>query len=100
GGGGGIGLGRGTIAGGVAAVAGPAIARASRDVADRARRVAAETLECAPDDVVLAGGRAHVAGFVGRGVALGDLARAAVRSKALAAAATPPLHARPHLYLR
>jgi len=88
-----IGFGMGTIASRVAAVAGPAIARASRDVADRARRVAAETLECAPDDVVLAGGRAHVAGFVGRGVALGDLARAAVRSKALAATGSPGLHA-------
>jgi len=88
-----IGFGMGTIASRVAAVAGPAIARASRDVADRARRVAAETLECAPHDVVLVDGRAHVAGFAERGVALGELARAAVRSPALAAAGSPGLHA-------
>ncbi|OLB96994.1 MAG: hypothetical protein AUH30_11290 [Candidatus Rokubacteria bacterium 13_1_40CM_68_15] len=88
-----IGFGMGTIASRVAAVAGPAIARASRDVADRARRVAAEKLECAPDDVVLAGGRAHVAGFVDRGLDLGELSRAAVRSPALAAIGSPGLYA-------
>ena len=48
--------GMGTIASRVAAVAGPAVARSSREVARRARLVAAETLECAADDVVLAGG--------------------------------------------
>jgi carbon-monoxide dehydrogenase large subunit len=76
--------GMGTIASRVAAVAGPAIARSAREVARRARLVAAEALECAADDVVLAGGRAHVAGVPSRAVALGALARAAVRSPALA----------------
>ncbi|PYO02640.1 MAG: xanthine dehydrogenase [Candidatus Rokuibacteriota bacterium] len=88
-----IGFGMGTIASRVAAVAGPAIARASREVATRARLVAAEKLECAATDVVLADGRAHVAGFVERGLALGELARASVRSPALAAAGSPGLHA-------
>ncbi len=88
-----IGFGMGTIASRVAAVAGPAIARASREVADRTRLVAAEKLECAPADVVLADGRAHVAGFVERGLALGELARASVRSPALAGAGSPGLHA-------
>jgi carbon-monoxide dehydrogenase large subunit len=76
--------GMGTIASRVAAVAGPAIARSSREVARRARLVAAEALECAAEDVVLDAGRAHVAGVPSRGVALGALARAAVRSAALA----------------
>ncbi len=84
--------GMGTIASRVAAVAGPAIARASRDVARRARLVAAEMLECAADDVVLAGGRAQVAGVPSRGVTLGALARAALRSPALARENEPGLH--------
>jgi len=88
-----IGFGMGTIASRVAAVTGPAVARASREVAERTRQVAAEKLECAPTDVVLADGRAHVAGSRERGLALGDLARAAVRSPALAAAGSPGLHA-------
>lgn len=86
-----VGFGMGTIASRVAAVAGPAIARSSREVARRARLVAAEVLECAPEDVILAGGRAHVAGVPGRGVPLGDLARASVRSQALAREGSPGL---------
>src|SRR5260370_41945282 len=50
-------------------------------------------LECAPADVVLAAGRAHVAGLPERGVALGDLSRAAVRSKTLLREARPGLQA-------
>jgi carbon-monoxide dehydrogenase large subunit len=69
------------------------VARAAREVAGKARVVAAEMLECAPADVVLAAGRAHVAGVPGRGVALGDLARAAVRSRTLLREARPGLQA-------
>jgi CO/xanthine dehydrogenase Mo-binding subunit len=76
--------GMGTIASRVAAVAGPAIARSAREVARRTRLVAAERLECAADDIVLTGGNAHVAGVPSRGVSLGALARAAVRSPTLA----------------
>jgi CO/xanthine dehydrogenase Mo-binding subunit len=86
-------FGYGTIASRVAANAGPAIARSAREVARRARVVAGEVLECAPGDVVLADGRAHVAGSPDRGVALGTLAARAPRSRALAAESAPGLHA-------
>jgi carbon-monoxide dehydrogenase large subunit len=88
-----VGYGMGTIASRVAAVAGPAVARTARDVARKVRLVAAERLECAPDDVVLAGGRAHVAGLPARGVTLAELARASLRSPALARDGAPGLHA-------
>jgi carbon-monoxide dehydrogenase large subunit len=83
--------GNGTGGSRVAANAGPAVARSAREVAGKARAVAAEMLECAAADVVLAGGRAHVAGVPQRGVALGDLARAAVRSRTLLREARPGL---------
>jgi carbon-monoxide dehydrogenase large subunit len=86
-------FGMGTIASRVAANAGPAVLRAARDVARRTRLVAAEALECAAEDVVLAGGLAHVAGVPERGRGLGELARAAVRSRALAREGAPGLHA-------
>jgi carbon-monoxide dehydrogenase large subunit len=85
--------GNGTGGSRVAANAGPSVARAAREVADKARVVASEMLECAPADVVLTAGRAHVAGVPQRGVALGELARAAVRSKALLREARPGLQA-------
>jgi len=88
-----IGFGHGTIASRVAANAGPAILRATREVARRARIVAGELLECAPDDVVVAGGRVHVAGAPDRGIDLGMLAARAPRSRALAAERAPGLHA-------
>ena len=86
-------FGHGTIASRVAANAGPAVARSAREVARRARVVAGELLECAPADVVLTEGRAHVAGSPDRGVALGALAGRAPRSRALAAEGAPGLHA-------
>ncbi len=88
-----VGFGMGTIASRVAAVAGPAVARSAAEVARRARLVAAEQLECAADDIVIAGGRVSVRGVPGRGLALGDVARAAVRSKALASVGSPGLSA-------
>ena len=88
-----IGFGYGTIASRVAANSGPAVARAAREVGRRARIAAGEALECAPGDVVLADGRAHVAGFPDRGIALGALAVRAPRSRALAAQGAPGLHA-------
>ncbi|HET8577586.1 MAG TPA: molybdopterin cofactor-binding domain-containing protein, partial [Methylomirabilota bacterium] len=86
-------FGNGTGGSRVAANAGPAVARSSREVAARARRVAAELLECAPEDIVLAAGRAQVAGVPARAVGLGDLARAALKSKSLAREGTPGLQA-------
>jgi carbon-monoxide dehydrogenase large subunit len=85
--------GNGTGGSRVAANAGPSVARTAREVAGKARVVAAEMLECAAADVVLAGGRAHVAGMPQRGVALADLARAAVRSKTLLREERPGLQA-------
>jgi carbon-monoxide dehydrogenase large subunit len=88
-----LGYGNGTIASRVAAVAGPAVARTSREVARKARLVAGELLECAPTDVVFANGRAHVAGMVGRSIELGELARASLRSPTLLREGAPGLHA-------
>jgi carbon-monoxide dehydrogenase large subunit len=88
-----LGFGMGTVASRVAAVAGPAVARSARDVARKARLVAGELLECAPEDVVLAGRRAHVAGAPDRALTLAHLAQAAVRSPALARDGAPGLHA-------
>ena len=88
-----LGYGNGTIASRVAAVAGPAVQRTSREVARKARLVAAEMLECAPADVVLAQGVAHVAGLAQRRVELGALARASVRSPTLLREGAPGLHA-------
>ena len=88
-----LGFGMGTIASRVAAVAGPAVARSSREVVRKARLVAAELFECAPEDVVVSGGGAHVAGAPDRRLPLGRLARAAVRSRSLAAAGRPGLGA-------
>jgi carbon-monoxide dehydrogenase large subunit len=84
-------FGNGTGGSRVAANAGPAVAKSSREVAEKARRVAAEMLECAPADVVLAGGRVHVAGVPQRGLPLGDVARAAVRNKTLVREGQPGL---------
>jgi len=86
-------FGNGTGGSRVAANAGPAVARSAREVAVKARRVAAELLECAPEDVVLAGGRAQVAGVPQRGMPLGDLSRAALKSKTLAREGSPGLQA-------
>src|SRR5262245_6829165 len=64
-----------------------------REVARKARLVAAEMLECAPADVVLAQGVAHVTGLAERRVELGALARASLRSPTLLREGTPGLHA-------
>jgi carbon-monoxide dehydrogenase large subunit len=88
-----VGFGMGTIASRVAAVAGPAVARSAREVARKARLVAAELFECAPEDVVVAEGDVWVAGTPDRRVPLARVARAAVRSKALATAGGPGLGA-------
>ncbi len=73
--------------------AGNAVAQTARAVRERAARVAAELLECAPEDVRIAGSRAHVAGLPDRAVGLGRLAQAAVRSRAMKASGEPGLHA-------
>jgi carbon-monoxide dehydrogenase large subunit len=88
-----VGYGMGTIASRVAAVSGPAVQRTAAQVAHKARLVGAELFECAPEDVVLAEGRVHVKGVPGKSVSLGQVARAAVRSRAVADAGGPGLSA-------
>jgi carbon-monoxide dehydrogenase large subunit len=86
-----IGYSIGTIASRVAATAGPSVHRAAREVADRARLLAAERLECAPEDIVLSEGRATVAGSPQRALPLAELARVGARSHLLAQRASPGL---------
>ena len=88
-----VGFGMGTIASRVAAVAGPAVARSAREVVRKTRLVAAEMFECAVADVIVAEGDVWVAGAPDRRIPLGRVARAAVRSKALANAGGPGLGA-------
>ncbi len=88
-----VGFGMGTIASRVAAVAGPAVARSAREVARKSRLVAAELFECAAEDVVVAEGDVWVAGAPDKRLPLARVARAAVRSKALANAGGPGLGA-------
>jgi carbon-monoxide dehydrogenase large subunit len=91
-------FGMGTGGSRVAANAGPAVARTAREVRQRAARVAAELLECAPDDIRVEGGRVHVAGMSERFVTLGRVAQAAVRSKALRGVGEPGLNACTYFY--
>ena len=88
-----LGYGLGTIASRVAAVAGPAVARAAKETAHKARVVAASLFECAPEDVVLEQGRVMVAGVPSKSLPLATVAKAAVRSRALADAGGPGLNA-------
>ena len=60
-------------------------------MARKVRLVAAEMFECAPEDVIVAGGEVHVAGAPDRRLPLGRVARAAVRSKALVETGRPGL---------
>lgn len=91
-------FGMGTGGSRVAANAGPAVARTAREVRERAARVAAELLECAPEDVRVEDGVAHVAGVPSRSVTLGRLAHAAMTSKALKPTGEPGLNACTYFY--
>jgi aerobic carbon-monoxide dehydrogenase large subunit len=76
-------FGMGTGGSRVAANAGPAVGRAAREVRARAAQVAAELLECAPEDVRVEAGVAHVAGVPSKSIPLGKVAHAAVKAKSL-----------------
>ena len=91
-------IGMGTGGSRVAANAGPAVARTAREVRVRAQQVAAELLECAPDDVRIEEGRAFVAGVPGRALTLGRVAHAAIRSKALRETGEPGLQRCSYFY--
>lgn len=73
----------GAMASRIAANTGPAIARAAREVRRKACEVAASMLEAAPEDIRVTAGRVHVVGVPDLGLRLGDVARVAVKSKAL-----------------
>jgi CO/xanthine dehydrogenase Mo-binding subunit len=90
--------GMGTGGSRVAANSGPAVAQTAREVRERATRVAAEMLECAPEDVRIEQSRVHVVGMPHRAVSLGKVAHAAVRSRALKATGEPGLHACTYFY--
>src|SRR5207237_110806 len=82
----------------IGANAGPAVASAAREVRTKAARVAAELLECAPQDVRIEASRAFVAGMPDRALPLGRLAHAAVKSRALRGGPDPTLNACTYFY--
>jgi CO/xanthine dehydrogenase Mo-binding subunit len=67
----------------IAANAGPAVARAARQVRGKAIKLASAMLEAAEADIRITAGRVHVVGVPGHGIPLAVLARTAVTSKAL-----------------
>ncbi len=69
----------GTYASRVAVIVGNAVAQAADTVREKATRVAARALECSPDDVVVANGRAWVKGVPDRALGLGAVAALAQR---------------------
>ncbi|HLJ82212.1 MAG TPA: xanthine dehydrogenase family protein molybdopterin-binding subunit [Ktedonobacterales bacterium] len=66
----------GTFGSRVTQTAGSAVRLAAEAVRDKALKLAADRLEAAPDDLVVAEGRIAVRGFPARSVALAELARA------------------------
>jgi CO/xanthine dehydrogenase Mo-binding subunit len=85
--------GAGTFASRIAVIVGNAVAQAADDVREKTRRVAARALECAPDDVVVADGRAFVKGVPDRALALGAVAILAQRADVVRELGEPGLTA-------
>ncbi len=83
----------GTNASRVAVIVGNAVAAAADVVRDRIARIAAEALECDPNDIVVDGRRAHVRGAPDRGVALSVVATRAEQPDAVRAFGEPGLTA-------
>jgi carbon-monoxide dehydrogenase large subunit len=77
-------------------IGGAATLLAARALGDRVRRAAAALLEAPVEDVVLAGGRAHVRGSPDRGLAYRDLARAVHFRSDLLRGLEPSLEATVH----
>ncbi len=71
---------------------GRAVVAAAAQVAEQLRQLAADRLEAAPDDIVLAEGAAHVAGTPDRSIAIDELARIASGGELLIGhgSGTPP----------
>ena len=79
----------GTAASRSIAVGGGAVVQATTALADRLRRIAAEMLEAAPEDIVLDGRRATVVG-TGIGLSMAEVARRAWQGWALPEGDTEP----------
>jgi carbon-monoxide dehydrogenase large subunit len=77
-----LGAGRGNGGSGALTVGGSAVLRATDKIVERGRRIAARTLEAAPEDVVFRDGRFTVAG-TDRGAAFADVARTAYQPRQL-----------------
>ena len=83
-----LGSGRGNGGSGALTVGGSAVLRATEKIVERGRRIAAQLLEAAPEDVVLRDGRFAVTG-TDKGVTFADVARAAYVPKSLPAGFEP-----------
>jgi carbon-monoxide dehydrogenase large subunit len=83
-----LGSGRGNGGSGAVSVGGSAVTRAAEKVIERGRRIAAQLLEAAPEDIRFAEGRFSVAG-TDRGVALASVARAAYQPRQIPAGMEP-----------
>src|SRR5213594_3000273 len=83
-----LGSGRGNGGSGALTVGGSAVLRATDRIVERGRRIAAQLLEAAPEDVALRDGRFAVAG-TDRGVSFAEVARAAYVPKSLPAGLEP-----------
>jgi aerobic carbon-monoxide dehydrogenase large subunit len=70
-----VAYGSGTFASRAAVLCGGSTQLASEDLRAKISRIAAHLLEAAPEDIVLADGRAHVAGSAERGISLAEIAR-------------------------
>lgn len=79
---------RSTVIGGVA------VQTAARHTADKAKRIAADLLEAAPEDLILAEGLVHVAGAPAKSVTLGQIAEACGTLEAVERGEAPGLGAR------
>ena len=75
-------------------IGGAAVQTAARHTADKAKRIAADLLEAATDDLILADGRVHVAGAPAKSVTLGQIAEACGTLEAVERGEAPGLGAR------
>ena len=91
-------FGMGTGGSRVAANSGPAVAQTAREVRERATRVAAEMLECAPEDVRIEQSRVHVVGMPHRAVSLGKARPRRREIEGAQATGEPGLHACTYFY--
>jgi len=76
-------LGAGTGGSRSAVILGGAARGASREVRDRMVAIVAHQLEASPDDLVVGGGRVHVAGTPTRGMTIGEIATQAYTMPAM-----------------